>query len=230
MRLVLIGRAAHIPLHHGLDGHEVFVGNKRLMCSFYPDPLCFILRLYNPHLVVWSTALALGKDTDVNLIAENALDSFISPFRGVTGFEDGIELYPRRMLVFHWGKYTHLIQSCSNAPDETAQQAASAIDQGVSGVQKGLITKKLKEAHAAVSNSTINGDSEQYYQDIAFAELDMLIGKLKGTTKYKALNTIDSLTNTEKKILERVINIVEALDIENSDAVIEAILNNFSAQ
>ena len=92
------------------------------------------------------------------------------------------------------------------------------------------VTKKLKETHEAVANSTINGDSEQYYQDIAFVELDMLIGKLKGTTKYKALNTIDSLTNTEKKILERVINIVETLDIDNSDAVIEAILNNFSAQ
>ena len=127
-------------------------------------------------------------------------------------------------------KRNSLLSNAISQLNETAQQAASAIDQGVSGVQKGLITKKLKEAHAAVSNSTINGDSEQYYQDIAFAELDMLIGKLKGTTKYKALNTIDSLTNTEKKILERVINIVEALDIENSDAVIEAILNNFSAQ
>lgn len=123
-----------------------------------------------------------------------------------------------------------LLSNAISQLNETAQQAVSAIDQGVSGVQKGLITKKLKEAHAAVSNSTINGDSEQYYQDIAFAELDMLIGKLKGTTKYKALNTIDSLTNTEKKILERVINIVETLDIDNSDAVIEAILNNFSAQ
>ena len=123
-----------------------------------------------------------------------------------------------------------LLSNAISQLNETAQQAVSAIDQGVSGVQKGLITKKLKEAHAAVSNSTINGDSEQYYQDIAFAELDMLIGKLKGTTKYKALNTIASLTNTEKKILERVINIVETLDIDNSDAVIEAILNNFSAQ
>ena len=36
----------------------------------------------------------------------------------------------------------------------------------------GSVTKKLKETHEAVSNSTINGDSEQYYQDIAFAELD----------------------------------------------------------
>lgn len=112
----------------------------------------------------------------------------------------------------------------------TAQQATTAIDEGASGVQKGLITKKLKEAQIAVSNSPTNGDSEQYYQDIAFAELDMLIGKLKGTTKYKALNTIDKLTNTEKKILERVIQIVDSLEIECADTVIEAILNEFSAK
>ena len=57
----------------------------------------------------------------------------------------------------------------------------------------------------------------------------MLIGKLKGATKYKALNTIDSLTNTEKKILERVIQIIETLEIDNADLIIEAILSDFSA-
>jgi len=112
----------------------------------------------------------------------------------------------------------------------TAQQANSAMDEGVSGAKKGLISKKLKEAQVAMSNSTANGDTEQYYQDIAFAELDILIGKLKGATKYKALNTIDRLTNTEKKILERVIQVVDSLDIENADTVIEAILNEFSSK
>lgn len=110
----------------------------------------------------------------------------------------------------------------------TAQQATTAIDEGVSGVQKGLITKKLKEAQIAVSNSATCGDSEQYYQDIAFAELDMLIGKLKGTTKYKALNTIDKLTTTEKKILERVIQTIDSLELNCSDQIIEAILTDFS--
>ena len=112
----------------------------------------------------------------------------------------------------------------------TAQQANSAMEEGVSGVKKGLISKKLREAQIAVSNSSANGDTEQYYQDIAFAELDMLIGKLKGTTKYKALNAIDKLTNTEKKILERVIQVVDSLEIENADTVIEAILNEFSSK
>lgn len=112
----------------------------------------------------------------------------------------------------------------------TARQATMAIDEGVSGVQKGLLTKKLKEAYTAVFKSTANGDSEQYYKGIAFAELDMLIGRLKGTTKYKALNIIDKLTNTEKKILERVIQVVESLEVENADTIIEAILNEFSAE
>jgi hypothetical protein len=111
----------------------------------------------------------------------------------------------------------------------SAQKAAEAIDEGVSGTQKGLITKELNEAKNAVSNSNIKGASEQYCQDIAFAELDMLIGKLKGITKYKALNTIDGLTNTEKKILERVIQVVDSLNLECSDQVIEAILNDFSS-
>lgn len=32
----------------------------------------------------------------------------------------------------------------------------------------------------------------------------MLIGKFKGATSYKALNTIEKLSNTEKKIIEYV--------------------------
>lgn len=119
----------------------------------------------------------------------------------------------------------------SNAIEQlnaTVQQATTAMDEGVSGVRKGLITKKLKEVQTAVSNSAVSGDSEQYYQNIAFTELDMLIGKLKGTTKYKALNTIDTLNCTEKKILERVIQVIDSLEIECADTVVEAILNEFS--
>ena len=58
----------------------------------------------------------------------------------------------------------------------------------------------------------------------------MLIGKLKGTTKYKALNTIDELTNTEKRILERVIQTIDSLGIDGSDTIIEAIINEFATK
>ena len=100
--LVLIRRAAHIPLHHGLDGHEVLIGDKRFMRPFDFNPLGFILRLHNTHLVVWRTALALGKNADVDFVGEDALDSFVSPLCSVASLEDGIELHPSRVLIFHW--------------------------------------------------------------------------------------------------------------------------------
>lgn len=123
-------------------------------------------------------------------------------------------------------------RALSNALEQlnaTAQQATTALNEGVSGSQKGIISKKLKEAQIAVSSTTTAGDTELYYQEIAFAELDMLIGKLKGTTKYKALNTIDKLTNTEKKILEKVLQIVDSLELECSSQVIDAIIRGFSS-
>ncbi len=60
--------------------------------------------------------------------------------------------------------------------------------------------------------------------------MDMLIGKLKGATSYKALNTIDRLTMTEKRILERVFNVIDGMQIENGKEVIESILNEFSGE
>ncbi len=122
------------------------------------------------------------------------------------------------------------LSSAINQLGIAAQEAQEAMSSGVSGAKKGQITKKLREAQAAVSTSEANGDSEQYYQDIAFAELDMLIGKLKGTTKYKALNTIEKLTSTEKRILERVIQTIDSLGVDGSDAIIEAILNDFATK
>lgn len=59
-------------------------------------------------------------------------------------------------------------------------------------------------------------------------QLSKIIGKLKATTKYKALNTINSLTNTEKKILERVISIIENAKIDNANSIIEIIIDAFA--
>ena len=112
----------------------------------------------------------------------------------------------------------------------TSQQVMTAINEGISGNQKGIISKKLNDVRNAVSSSIATSNDEEYYQEIAFAELDLLIGKLKGTTKYKAINIIDNLTNTEKKILERVVQTVDSLNLECSDLVIDAILNNFSTK
>ena len=43
-------------------------------------------------------------------------------------------------------------------------------------------------------------------------------------------NTIDELTNTEKRILERVIQTIDSLGIDGSDTIIEAIINEFATK
>lgn len=114
--------------------------------------------------------------------------------------------------------------------DEATKLASLAIDNGITSVQKGAITQKLKSAHNAVSNAVVRDNIEEYFQGIAFDELDMLIGKFKGATSYKALNTINKLSNTEKKILERVFNVIDGMGISNADAIIDEIISEFSSK
>ena len=199
---------------------NILVGDHQTLNGVFKDPR------FNG----WSIGEIFA--TDKRLIPNARRDNFEKNPVYFAFFEQLITLaatITRDIRAASLNRNSHLSNAISQL-NETVEQAVSAIDKGTTGSQKGLITKKVKEAHVTISNLPINGDFEQYYQDIAFEKLDMLIGKLKGTTKYKALNMMDSLTNTEKKILERVINIVETLDIDTSDVVIEAILNNFSAQ
>lgn len=114
--------------------------------------------------------------------------------------------------------------------DQASKMANDAMYSGVSSNKKGAITQRLKSAQKAISSSATNGTTDIRFQEIAFEELDMLIGKLKGATSYKALNTIDHLTNNEKKILERVFNVIDGMKIKNGNAVIEAIINEFSRE
>lgn len=114
--------------------------------------------------------------------------------------------------------------------DKATKLASDAIDNGITSVQKGAITQKLKSAHVAVSNSTARNNTDEHFQEIAFEELDMLIGKFKGATSYKALNTIDRLSNTEKKILERVFNVIDGMEIDNANTIIDEIISEFSSK
>ena len=113
--------------------------------------------------------------------------------------------------------------------NEASRLTNEAVEAGVASKKKGTITHKIKSAQEAISNAG-EGNKNDGLKEIAFEELDMLIGKLKGATSYKALNTIDRLTTTEKKILERVFNIINGMEIKNGKAVIEAILNDFSGE
>ena len=67
-----------------------------------------------------------------------------------------------------------------------------------------------------------------YFREIAFEELDMLLGRIKGATTFKALNTIEHLSSTEKHILEKVFNILISAEQENAYQIIDTILEGFS--
>lgn len=56
----------------------------------------------------------------------------------------------------------------------------------------------------------------------------MLIGRVKGVTSFKAINTINSLTNTEKKILEKVFAAIVDFDDSIASELIDHILLSFT--
>ena len=118
----------------------------------------------------------------------------------------------------------------SRALEETAHaadEAAKALSSGIRGSRRQLLHQSLTDAHNALTKVKTEGTTDAYFQEIAFEELDMLIGKVKGATAYKAINTIDSLSNTEKQILERVFNSLVTSYGDDAAPIIDTILSGF---
>ena len=121
----------------------------------------------------------------------------------------------------------------SNAVKRTEtiiKDADAALVNGVAANEKGTITQKLVGAQEQLLASSPKNESDEYYQEIAFEELDMLIGNIQGATSYKAINLSESLTKTEKKILEIVFDAIVGVDAKQSDKYIEAILAKFDSK
>lgn len=121
------------------------------------------------------------------------------------------------------------LSSALNKSAETAQSAVDAIQNGTTLLVRSKISQELSAAQKVIAESRVEDDTGLYYQEIAFDELDMLIGTLRGATSFKAINTLKTLNRTEKKILERVfLTIVNKLG-PNSESLINAIVEDFSA-
>ena len=110
----------------------------------------------------------------------------------------------------------------------TVQDAVDAIENGTDIAAKTRLSQKLSSVQKAVSNSAIADESGAYYQEIAFDELDMLIGTLKGATAFKAINTLKTLNKTEKKILEKVFGVIVDRFGHDADNLIDALIDAFS--
>lgn len=112
--------------------------------------------------------------------------------------------------------------------DTIKNEAQEAMISGLTRKQKRSLQGKLTNAKAAVRDTQPHTAEEQNHREIAFDELDMLIGQVKGITSFKAINALNGVTNTEKKILERVFNAIVATADDHADNMIEAIVNEFS--
>ena len=112
--------------------------------------------------------------------------------------------------------------------ESTVQDAIDAIENGANITAKSRISQKLSSAQKAVSKSVVADETGAYYQEIAFDELDMLIGTLKGTTAFKAINTLKTLNKAEKKILEHVFCVIVDQLGSEADSLIEALIDDFA--
>ena len=122
----------------------------------------------------------------------------------------------------------HELSAALKAIDDVSTQTNQALSTGVSSSQKGILHSNLSRAQNLLGGVSANGDADAYFQEIAFEELDMLIGRIKGATSYKALNTIEHLSSTEKHILEKVFNILISSNQDNAPQIIDAILEGFA--
>ena len=122
----------------------------------------------------------------------------------------------------------HELSAALRAIDDVRTQASQALDSGINSSQKGILTGNLSRVQTLLGGISANGDADAYFQEIAFEELDMLLGRIKGATRYKALNTIEHLSSTEKRILEKVFNILISTNQENVPHLIDTILEGFA--
>lgn len=119
------------------------------------------------------------------------------------------------------------LASAVKRTESLIKDADLALTNGVSPTKKGTLTQKLSGAQAQLLASSPKNESDEYYQEIAFEELDMLIGNIQGATSYKAINLSETLTKTEKRILEIVFDAIISVDSNHSEKYIEAILAKF---
>lgn len=120
------------------------------------------------------------------------------------------------------------LASAMKKVQETKDAIDTAIERGANSVVKGVLTQKTSQAKQTLQGVELENASDVYLHEIAFEELDIIIGRLQGITAFKSLNTVEALTKTEKKILEKVFNVIITSERIDSSELIEKILGEFS--
>ena len=121
--------------------------------------------------------------------------------------------------------------------DEATNKADAAVSAAnillskdrVSSPQKGNVSQKLNSAQELIKKVGTSNSGEKLIVESVFNELDMLIGTIKGITAYKSINVLEDFSISEKKILEKVFNIVnDSFSEELSQDIIDKLIINLS--
>lgn len=111
--------------------------------------------------------------------------------------------------------------------EELSKDADTALMNGISFGEKEIYKQKIINTKEQLVASIANTATDDFFQEIAFDELDMLIGNIQGATNYKALNLSHSLSSVEKRVLAKVFDVIEIISPENSEILIEEIVSAF---
>lgn len=95
--------------------------------------------------------------------------------------------------------------------------------------KKAALRKRLSDTRDALDQFAVTEDADIYNKEIAFDEIDMLIGKLQGATAYKALNSLQNVSKAEKKTLEKVFDTIVSVRTDDADEIIDSILKVFAS-
>ena len=96
--------------------------------------------------------------------------------------------------------------------------------------QKGVASIKVAEARSILSVPMADELSEDIRQE-TLEQLDILTGKVKGASSYKALNLISGLTKSDYAILERIFNrVISIYGAEQSELYINMTLQALSKE
>lgn len=96
--------------------------------------------------------------------------------------------------------------------------------------KKGILRRRLESTKIALNSFSANNDIDLYNKQIAFEEIDMLMGKLKGVTAYKSLNSLQNISTAEKKTLEKVFDVIVSVKKEEAEEIIDSILMFFASK
>lgn len=111
--------------------------------------------------------------------------------------------------------------------EKVQRDTTSALNNGVAETQKNALRQALSGAQNSITQSRSNGESDDLCKEIAFEELDMLIGQVQGATAFKVLNTMKNISNAEKKTLEKVFNAIIEYNKETATGIIDYVLSKY---